>query len=259
MNWIDSHCHLDFEIFDDPTGLNAALRGAGCEHVLVPAITAQYFSRVQKFQSDGNLIHKDFILIALGLHPYFISEYKAEQLAQLELLLGEVCPVAVGEIGLDFSMPPETYEQQLALFVDQVELAKKYGLPIVVHARKSHDKICSILKRLKFIHGGIIHGFSGSSQQAKNYLQLGFVLGLGGALTYDRAQAMHKMIKQLPCTAYVLETDSPDMAPAFAKGQVNTPMNIPKIAQKIADLRGEPLEKTYSNSTENFKRVLLLS
>ena len=203
------------------------------------------------------MLQKDFISIALGLHPYFINDHETEHLTKLDLWLDEQRPMAVGEIGLDFVMPPDTHEAQMALFTAQVKLAKKYGLPIVVHARKSHDKISSILKRLKFIHGGIIHGFSGSVQQAQNYLKLGFVLGLGGALTHDRAQAMHKMIKQLPCNAYVLETDSPDMSPAFAKGEVNTPMNIPKIAQCIAVLRSEPLEKIYLDSTKNFKRVML--
>lgn len=256
MNWIDSHCHLDFEVFNEPLALNNALRVSGCAHVLIPAISAQYFSRLQKFQIDANQHHKDLVYIALGLHPYFLADHNAEHLEILDSWLGEYRPIAVGEIGLDFAMPVDTHETQIALFVDQILLAKKHQLPLVIHARSSHDKLCSILKRNNFVHGGIIHAFSGSFQQAQNYLKLGFVLGLGGALTYDRARAMHKMIKQLPSTAYVLETDSPDMAPAFARGEVNTPMNIPKIAQSIASLRGEPLEKIYQDSTDNFKRVM---
>jgi len=257
MNWIDSHCHLDFEVFDDPIELHSALRRVGCEHVLIPAISAQYFNRLQTFQSDVNSHHNDFVYISLGLHPYFMKEHKAEHLLILDKLLSEQRPLAVGEIGLDFALDKDSHDQQIELFEAQVLLAKKHKLAIVVHARKSHDKICSILKRLNFSHGGIIHAFSGSVQQGNNYLQLGFVLGLGGALTFERAKAMHKMIKQLPSTAYVLETDSPDMAPAFAKGEVNTPMNIPRIAQSIAVLRKEPLSKIYQDSTENFKRVML--
>ena len=259
MNWIDSHCHLDFEVFNEPLALNITLRESGCEHVLIPAISAQYFGRVQKFQIDANQHHKDWVYIALGLHPYFLQDHKAEHLETLDLLLTEHRPTAVGEIGLDFAMPPVTHEPQTSLFVAQVLLAKKHQLPIVVHARSSHDKLCSILKHHEFNHGGVIHAFSGSFQQAQNYLKLGFVLGLGGALTYDRARAMHKMVQQLPCTAYVLETDSPDMAPVFARGEVNTPMNIPKIAQCIANLRGEALDKIYQDSTDNFKRVMLPS
>ena len=259
MNWIDSHCHLDFEVFNEPLILNTNLRESGCAHVLVPAISEQYFSRVQKFQIDANQHHKDLVYIALGLHPYFLKEHKAPHLERLDCLLSEHRPMAVGEIGLDFALPPETHESQIALFEAQVLLAKKHQLTIVVHARSSHDRVCSILKRHKFINGGIIHAFSGSFQQAQNYLRLGFVLGLGGALTYDRARAMHKMVQQLPSSAYVLETDSPDMAPAFARGQVNTPMNIPKIAQSIANLRGEALDKVYQDSTDNFMRVMLPS
>ena len=260
MNWIDSHCHLDFEIFKDtdvvPGALNTALRGVGCEHVLIPAISAQYFSRLQQFQSDGNLHHKDFVYIALGLHPYFLEEHEDKHLTLLDSLLTHQRPLAVGEIGLDFMLDQSTHDRQLELFEAQVVLAKKHKLAIVVHARKSHDKICSILKRLKFSKGGIIHAFSGSFQQAQNYMQLGFVLGLGGALTYERAKAMHKMIKRLPRSTYVLETDSPDMAPSFAKGEVNTPMNIPQIAHHIAVIRDESLEKIFQDSSENFKRVM---
>jgi len=259
MGWIDSHCHLDFDEFSEEHDLTQRLITAGCDHILVPAISANKFKRLQKFKSRSNRLNESFVYIALGLHPYFLKQHEFEDLSLLEALLENEPPLAVGEIGLDFLLDTLSHESQVQFFESQVRLAKKYQLPIIVHCRKAHDQLCSILKRLQFSQGGIIHAFSGSTQQAQNYIQLGFVLGLGGALTYDRAKAMHKMIKLLPESAYVLETDSPDMAPSFAKGQVNTPFNIPQIAQHISELRGETVTQIFKASSQNFKRVMKLS
>lgn len=259
MGWIDSHCHLDFDEFSKEQDLTQRLIAAGCDHILVPAISANKFKRVQEFKDKENQENKNFVYIALGLHPYFLKGHELADLSLLEILLKNEPPLAVGEIGLDLLLDSQSHERQIQFFESQVKLAKKYQLPIIVHCRKAHDQVCSILKRLKFSEGGIIHAFSGSTQQAQNYIQLGFVLGLGGALTYDRAKAMHKMIKRLPQHAYVLETDSPDMAPSFAKGEVNTPLNIPLIAQHISRLRDESVTQVYQASSQNFKRVMKLS
>ena len=259
MGWIDSHCHLDFDEFSEEHDLTQRLITAGCDHILVPAISANKFKRLQEFKNRSNRLNESFVYIALGLHPYFLKQHELEDLSLLEALLKNEPPLALGEIGLDFLLESQSHESQIHFFESQVRLAQKYELPIIVHCRKAHDQLCSILKRLKFFRGGIIHAFSGSTQQAQNYIQLGFVLGLGGALTYDRAKAMHKMIKLLPENAYVLETDSPDMAPSFAKGQVNTPFNIPQIAQHISELRGETAAQIFKASSQNFKRVMKLS
>ncbi len=259
MGWIDSHCHLDFDEFSGEHDLTQRLIAAGCDHILVPAISANKFKRLQEFKIRSNALNDNFVYLALGLHPYFLKEHELEDLSLLDALLENERPLAVGEIGLDFLLDDQSHERQIQFFESQVKLAKKYKLPIIVHCRKAHDQLCSILKRLKFAEGGIIHAFSGSTQQAQNYIQLGFVLGLGGALTYDRAKAMHKMIKLLPQHAYVLETDSPDMAPSFAKGEVNTPFNIPRIAQHISELRGKTLTQIFQASGQNFKRVMKLS
>ncbi len=258
MAWVDSHCHLDFEVFSTQENLHRQLLNAGCQGILVPAISAQYFERLIHFQEYFSPTKSGFVNIAMGLHPYFLCEFKPEHIKILDQKIAIHKPCAVGEIGLDYVLPQDSHELQLSCFEQQVILAIKHGLPLVVHCRKAHDPLAAVLRRLKFHHGGIIHAFSGSSQQAQNYLKLGFVLGLGGALTFDRAKAMHKMVKALPNDAYVLETDSPDMAPAFAQNAINNPLNIPKIAQYIAHLREEPLTKVYAHSTQNFERAMNL-
>ena len=259
MGWIDSHCHLDFAEFCQPAELYARLKEAGCGGVLVPAISAQYFPRLLAFKESFAGGNSSFVNIALGMHPYFLSEHQEQQLPLLDEYLASARPLAVGEIGLDFALEAHGFASQLWWFEQQVRLAMKHQLPIVVHCRKAHDQLACVLRRLKFRHGGIIHAFSGSSQQAHKYLQLGFVLGLGGALTYDRAKAMHRMVAALPAHGYVLETDSPDMPPAFARHEINSPLNIPKIAECIAQLRGEPRQRVYADSTQNFMRAMQLS
>ncbi len=167
--------------------------------------------------------------------------------------------VAVGEIGLDYALPAASHKSQMLWFKQQVVLAQKYKLPLVIHCRKAHDQLASTLRKLSFTQGGFIHGFSGSQVQADVYLKLGFVLGLSGALTYDRAKALHKLVAYLPDDAYVLETDSPDMRPSFARHAINTPLNIPRIVEYIAQLKGQTAETIIKNSSQNYHRIILKS
>lgn len=252
MSWIDSHCHLDFDDFDEPVTLITGLEQAGCERVLVPAISAQYFQRLLNFKA----IRPCMVDIALGLHPYFLNDHDPEHLSVLERWVQQHRPVAIGEIGLDHMLDPIGHDEQLDYFTAQVSIAKSNDLPIVVHCRKAHDELLKQTKRLGFDSGGLIHGFSGSQQQAKKYLDAGFVLGLGGALTHERAKAMVKLVAYLPDDGFVLETDSPDMAPSFALGQTNTPFNIPKIARYIATYRNQDLEEIYGLSCASYYRIL---
>ena len=179
MAWIDSHCHLDFPEFSDLDVLLQQLKVKGCERILLPATQAEFFARQQAVQK----LDESFIWCAYGLHPYFLSEHTQSHLQTLDATLTQQPCKAVGEIGLDFMLPAHTHDQQTALFAQQVIMAKAHKLPLVLHCRKAHDQLSSYLKKQQFSHGGFVHGFSGSWQQAKRYLDLGFVLGLGGALT----------------------------------------------------------------------------
>ncbi|MGR6874784.1 TatD family hydrolase [Pseudomonas sp. HK3] len=251
MGWIDSHCHLDFTDFDQAS-LMPQLINNGCEAVLVPAVQSQYFNRVVALRTA----YPSLVKIALGLHPFFIDKHTEGDLGLLEQAIIEFKPDALGEFGLDFMLHEDSFDQQFYWFHQQLSLAKQHRLPLVIHCRKAHDKIASEVRKSGFNHGGFIHGFSGSLQQAKRYIDLGFVVGLGGALTYDRARAMHKMVAALPDDGYTLETDSPDMSPSFAKGQINTPLNVPPIAEHIARLRDQTVANVVKNSTRNVYRVL---
>jgi len=252
MSWIDSHCHLDFDAFPNVAEIFKQLTLEGCERVLVPAISAEFFQRLINLK-DANPKIMDF---ALGLHPYFLSDHKQQHLDKLNDWVGIHKPNAIGEIGLDYMLNEDSFDLQKHYFQAQIEIAQEHNLPVIIHCRKAHDLLFKILKDMRFKQGGFIHGFSGSQQQAKRYLDGGFALGLGGALTHDRAKSMHKLVAYLPDDGYVLETDSPDMAPAFAQGAVNTPLNVPRIAQNIASLRNESIDTIFSQSTSTYYRTL---
>jgi TatD DNase family protein len=251
MGWVDSHCHLDFDDFVQ-FDLFAQLLSNGCEGVLIPATQVDFFDRVLALKDS----YPDLVRIALGLHPYFIADHDPSDIARLDAAISRFQPDAIGECGLDFMLDKDTHTQQLYFFRQQLELACSHGLPMVIHCRKAHDQLASEVSKANFQQGGFIHAFSGSTQQAKRYINQGFVLGLGGALTYDRAKAMHKMVAALPDDAYTLETDSPDMPPSFARNEINTPLTVPKIADYIARLRNQSLEQVLLNSRDNFRRVL---
>ena len=254
MSWIDSHCHLDFDEFPEPLKLIDDLLAADCSRVLVPAVTAKYFDRVLGFQK----LRPELVDIALGLHPYFLDCHEVKHLNTLNTYVATHNPVAIGEIGLDFMLPQFHKDLQMSFFEPQLAIAKECSLPVIIHCRKAHDELLKLVRVNGYNEGGIIHAFSGSQQQAQKYLDAGFVLGLGGALTHSRAKAMHKLVAYLPDDGYVLETDSPDMAPSFAPGKVNTPLNVPRIAQYIADLRNQTVDQVYADSSASYSRGLAL-
>lgn len=247
--WYDSHCHLDFPELASQPDLLAQLAKEGCCGVLVPATTAQSFVPVRTL-ADNN---PGFVWPAFGLHPYFMRQHKTGDLNQLRAELDKGC-IAVGEIGLDFMIEADPVAQ-MALFRQQLQLAREYGLPVILHARKSLDEISSILKQEKFSQGGIVHAFSGSLVQAQRFIDQGFVLGIGGAVTYTRANKLRHTVSVLPLDSIVLETDAPDMRPSFVQGH-NSPRYLPEIAQHIAALRGMPLELLLNSSCENLSRIL---
>jgi len=255
--WYDSHCHFDFTEFDgERDRLIQSLQTAHCAGLVVPATTAQHWARLLQLQQS----HPGFIHIALGLHPFFMAQHQASHLQALAYQLEHHTEgvVAVGEIGLDFmqARDADQQKQQIELFRQQLVIAKQYGLPVILHSRKSHDDVAKLLRQLRFDQGGIVHGFSGSLQQAHAYADLGFVVGLGGALTHERARAMHKLVSALPDEHFVLETDAPDMRPAFALSAPNSPLNLPRIADHIARLRNLSVEQLYQTTTQNLHRVL---
>lgn len=256
MQLIDTHTHLDFEMFDDDRAqVIARARNAGVERIVVLGVHAANWQRVWQLACDEPSVHA-----ALGLHPVFLEQHQDAHVQQLrdwlERLRGEPKLCAVGEIGLDYYIDNPDIERQQRLLEAQLALAADFSLPVLLHVRRAHAPMIATLKRYKLERSGVIHAFSGSWEEAREYLRLGFRLGLGGAGTWPQAQRMHRVLRQLPLEAILLETDAPDIPPAGHAGERNSPELLPEICRRLADLKGIDAHAlaaaSYRNSCELF-------
>ena len=242
MELIDTHTHLDFPDFDsDRREVLAHSRELGVRRMVVLGVYQQNWQRLWDLvQADEGLF------AAFGLHPVYLENHRPADLTELgdwlTRLRGHRQLCAVGEIGLDYFLEALDRERQQRLFEDQLRLAMDFQLPALLHVRRSHAAVIATLKRLRLPRGGIIHAFAGSLEEAREYIKLGYKLGLGGAATWPQALRMHKVLPQLPLDAVVLETDAPDMAPAMFPGKRNSPEHLPDICRALAERMGiEPL------------------
>ena len=270
--WIDTHCHLDApELSADVAEVRTRAAAAGVTHCVLPAVG------VFNFEAVRVLAHRFSDSYALGIHPLYVPRAQEADLQTLdsELALRRSDPrlVAVGEIGLDYFVPALTQspmrERQEHFYREQLKLARKHGLPVILHVRRSADKLLKHLRDLAPEGGwhGIGHAFNGSGQQAAEFVKLGLKLGFGGAVTFEPALQLRRLAAELPLEALVMETDSPDIPPHWiyktaaereagqAQGR-NEPGELPRIAQQVADLRGIPLEALASATTTNALRAL---
>ncbi len=235
MELFDTHCHLDVSPFDpDRDAVLARARAAGVTRMVVPAVDAAGWPGLLALCGREPGLYP-----ALGLHPIYIDSHQAEDIDALRRLVETEGPIAIGEIGLDFYIKELDRERQQWLFEQQLQIAAEFGLPVLLHVRKAHDQVLATLKRMKFPHGGIAHAFSGSRQQAEHYIGLGFKLGFGGMLTYERSSKLRALASELPLESLVLETDAPDMSPATHHGERNSPEYLPQVLFAMAELRGE--------------------
>ncbi|WP_407066784.1 TatD family hydrolase [Extensimonas sp. H3M7-6] len=259
-NFIDTHCHLDApEFAPDADAVRQQAAALGVRHCVLPAVTRAGWPAVQQLaQRFGDSY-------ALGIHPLYTGSAADADLAALEALLaqqiGDPRLVAVGEIGLDHFVPGLDAARQLHFYRAQLRLARRFDLPVILHVRRSADALLRALREIP-VPGGIAHAFNGSWQQAQAFVALGFKLGFGGALTFERALQLRRLATQLPLAALVLETDAPDMPPqwlytpaaARGAGQAqgrNSPAELPRIAQTLAALRGLTLEELARATTAN--------
>lgn len=255
MLLIDSHCHLDFPVFDrDREAVIAHSQALGVEKMVVVGITRQHWPRLwQTVENTPGLY------AAFGLHPYFLAEHQdGDTQALVEQLNAykhhpKLC--AVGEIGLDFFLKDLDPAQQIRLFKQQVAVAAEFNLPVIIHSRRANAQVTAILKQAKLPRAGIIHAFSGSYEEALEYIKLGFLLGFGGATTWPRATRLQAVLKRLPIEHIALETDSPDMPPAWLAGQRNSPEQLPQICQQLAQVYGINASDLAAHSTLNVQRL----
>ena len=251
MELIDSHTHLDFPDFDaDRSALLAESRALGVRRMVVLGVHTGNWQRVWDLvQSDADLY------AAFGLHPVFLDQHQPADLQTLgdwlTRLHGHRQLCAVGEIGLDYFVETLDRERQQTLFEAQLQLAADFQLPALIHVRRSHAAVIATLKRFKLKRAGIIHAFAGSREEAREYIKLGFKLGLGGAPTWPQALRMHRVLPELPLESVVLETDSPDMAPAMYPGQRNSPAHLPAICAALAELMHISPEQLAAASAAN--------
>jgi len=273
MRWIDTHVHLDAGSFDaDRNVVRQQARAAGVAHCVIPAVERSNFETVRLLAHTGGDSY------GLGIHPLYVAGAQDADLAALDevLTLHHADPrlVAVGEIGLDYFVPAlcksPLRERQEVVYRQQLKLARKHDLPVVLHVRKSSDRV---LKHLREVAGpggrwrGIAHAFNGSEVQAAEFIKLGFKLGFGGAVTFDRALQLRHLAKTLPLDALVLETDAPDIPPhwlyttaeqrAAGKEQGrNTPAELPRIAECVAALRGISVDALATAALHNSLQAL---
>ncbi|GAC1434425.1 MAG: TatD family hydrolase [Burkholderiaceae bacterium] len=252
--WIDTHCHLDAREFGiDSGGIAERARQQNVLWIVIPAVEPGNFDAVRTLaRSQPNCAY------ALGIHPVCVPQAEPDDLHRLRAAIPAALEdprfVAIGEIGLDFFLPAlctnAMREKQTQFYVEQLKIARYFDLPVLLHVRRSQDQILKYLRRI-VLQKGIAHAFNGSVQQANAFIDLGFSLGFGGAMTFSRAFQIRRLASALPLNALVLETDAPDIAPAWVHSGRNSPEQLPRIGRVLAELRGLTPEQVSSATCDN--------
>lgn len=250
--WIDTHCHLDVAEFDaDREAVVARARAAGVSMLVVPAVEAGAFARVQE------CAHRHGFAYALGIHPLYVDRAADEDLERLRDAIAAALDdprfVAIGEIGIDNFVPVRDHARQERFYAEQLKIARRFDLPVIVHVRRSADDLLKYLRRVE-VCGGIAHAFNGSDDQAHRLLACGLRLGFGGTMTYDGSLRVRRFAATLPDDAWVLETDAPDIPPQWLRGGPtlrNEPHELARIGATMAQLRAASAEQVAARNRAN--------
>lgn len=247
---VDTHCHLDAGEFDaDRAQVITRARAAGVLQQVVPAIDAGGWPTLREVCGPDTGLHP-----AYGMHPMFLARHSQHDVAMLSDWLRRDRPVAVGECGLDFFVEGLDRDHQHVLFDAQLKLAREFDLPVIVHARRAVDQVLAAIRRIGGLRG-VVHSWSGSQQQAEQLWEQGFLLGIGGPVTYPRANRLRTLVADMPLEYLLLETDAPDQPDAGHRGQRNEPARLPLVCAAIAELRGTGVEEIASATTANARRL----
>lgn len=261
--FIDTHCHFDFPPFvENPQDSLRLAAAAGVKQIIVPAVAADRFVLISDLCQRYQPLYG-----ALGLHPMYIGQHNELSLEKLSVALNSPSAkiVAVGEVGLDNYSHDDKHREDLQLdkqqwlLLAQFKLAKHHDFPLILHSRHTHDLLAKLLKQADLPRTGVIHGFSGSLQQGQAFVRLGYFIGVGGVITYERAQKTRRTIAKLPLTTLVLETDAPDMPLAGFQGQPNRPERLQQIFAALCALRTEPAELIAQQIYNNSQRLFALA
>jgi TatD DNase family protein len=234
MELIDTHCHLDCPEFDpDRAAVLGRARAAGVSVLVIPAIQRSGWAGLLALCAMTAGLYP-----ALGLHPVYLDGHRDADLPALERAISDTRPVALGEIGLDYFVRDLDRERQHRLFEAQLAIAREADLPVILHVRRAHAQALAMLRRFP-VRGGIVHAFSGGIEEARRYRDLGFALGLGGMLTFERSTRLRALAAALPIELIVLETDAPDLTVAAHHGERNSPEYLPDVLAALSQVRGE--------------------
>jgi TatD DNase family protein len=251
---IDTHLHLDAAEFDpDRAQVIAAAQAAGVTRFVLPAVNIANCARVCELAAGlpGSVC-------AYGIHPLYVNRASEDDITCLRQLLAAGGAAAVGEIGLDGFEPEADPARSEWFFAAQLKLAREFDLPVILHVRRAQDRVLKYLRRHR-VRGGIAHAFNGSAQQAQAFIELGFKLGFGGAMTYAGSTRIRALAASLPLEALVLESDAPDIPPAWASQVRNEPLNVARFAAELAQLRGLDLSALSLATSRNARAVLRLA
>jgi TatD DNase family protein len=250
MQLFDSHSHLDVAEFDaDRSEVLSRARATRVTHQVVPAIGVAGFAKLRDLCRTQAGLYP-----AYGLHPMFLSDHRPEHLDELAMWIQRELPVAVGECGLDFYIEGLDAEAQRMYFRRQLELAREFDLPLVLHARRAVDEVIATLRSVGSLRG-VVHSLSGRIEQAQQLWKMGFCVGLGGPITYPRARRLRELVATMPLEFLLLETDSPDQPLHGHQGVRNEPSRLAEVCECVAQLRGVSAEAVAKATTENARRV----
>lgn len=247
---VDSHSHIDDAGFDtDRAAVLSRARAAGITHQIVPAVGAADWASLQALCAAEPGLHP-----AYGLHPMYVDAHEPGHLDELADWAARAECVAIGECGLDFHVDGLDGDGQRFYFNRQLELAREFGLPVILHARRAVDEVTAALRRVGGLRG-VVHSFSGSREQAEQLWKLGFLLGFGGPVTYERANRLRRIVAAMPLDFLLLETDSPDQPLATHRGERNEPAHLVEVLDSVAQLRGEDAGVIAAATTRNAERL----
>ena len=253
MRLVDSHSHFDVGDFDrDRAEAHARALAAGVDRQIVPAIDAHTWPRLREVCAGVPGLHP-----AYGLHPVYLETHRRHDLDTLREWIQRERPVAVGECGLDFYVDGLDRDEQQRYFDAQLALAVEFELPVIVHARRAVDAVIAAIRRHPGVRG-VVHSFPGSPEQARQLHQLGFLLGIGGPVTYARANRLRNLVAGMPLDQLLLETDAPDQPDAGHRGLRNEPAHLPHVLDVVARLRNEAPEAIAAATTANAERLFNL-
>ncbi|MES9854374.1 MAG: TatD family hydrolase [Candidatus Thiodiazotropha sp. L084R] len=250
---IDAHCHFDDSRFEeDRAEALERAHQAGVDEQIIPAIKAAWWPRIQQLCENNAGLYPSY-----GLHPMFLCDHQDQHIQALKDWLETEKPVAVGECGLDFFINDPQAERQHYFFEAQLQLAQEYDLPVIIHARRSVEEVINTLKNFPGLRG-MLHSYSGSEQQARKLIDMGFYLSFGGPVTYQRAKRLRHLVASLPLENLLIETDSPDQPDSHHRGQRNEPAYLPIILDLFSQLRKQSAQQIALQTRRNTQTLFQL-